>query len=259
MQILQVKIGLIVKFVLFLLPQEGFDDLESNIEKIIPSIDELIKLYLNQPENNTFNRIYNILDKFDYDYTNLDLSMYNKLIDTHTENVTIYEKNNDNLSIKYEDYMKEKIKTNLVNEKKKKENMHMNKKKEDTKFKYITNDIMEDISKFYYEKYNIREDTASKSNTKKTINKIDSDDIRLNWIMKRFDNGKFFFKTLFMNYLKMYQESHNIENLETEMSILNEKYEMANTNMHDISITHIGCSNNICIIISKELFFNKFN
>jgi len=205
------------KFVLFLLPQEGtnFDELGMHIEKIIPSIDELIKLYLNKSNNNTFEHIYNVLDKFEYDYKNIALDMYNKLMDKHEETVEIYKTINEEISLKYEDY-----KTDLIATKKEKEKLEKDKsyKKSDPKFKYITDDILNDISKFYYDKYD-----------NKGIS-IDTDDIRLKWIMKSFDNGKYFFKTLFINYLKMYQESHNLENLETEMAILKEKHAMINTN-----------------------------
>ena len=186
-----------------------------------------------------------------YSFGILVLNIYNKLIDKHTENVNIYEKINETLITKFKDYKTDKIKENLENEKKKKENMHMNKTKDDKKFKYITNDIMEDISKFYYEIYNIKSDKSDKcdksdkSQSKANKNVIDSDDIRLNWIMKRFDNGSFFFKTLFMNYLKMYKESHNIENLETEIAILKEKYEMANINMQNTTNTlNNNCTTN---------------
>ena len=56
--------------------------------------------------------------------------------------------------------------------------------------------------------------------------------------MKSFDNGKYFFKTLFINYLKMYQESHNLENLETEMAILKEKHAMINPNNSQMQMTN---------------------
>ena len=217
------------KFVLFLLPQEGFkwNELDTHIDKLIPSIDDLIKLYLDNSSKgkskidktktkfNNFEHIYNVLDKFNYDYQTISTEIYNKLINKHNETVTMYKDLNEELSIKFEEYKKNLINTIKENEKNKKESSH---KKANPKFKYITDDIMQDITKFYYDTYDNKDIT------------IDSDDMRLKWIMKSFDNGKYFFKTLFMNHLKMYQESHNIENLETEMSIIKEKHAMMNTN-----------------------------
>ena len=83
---------------------------------------------------------------------------------------------------------------------------------DDKKFRYITNSIMDDISKFYYEKYE-----------NKGIS-VDSDDIRLRWFMNSVDNGRYFFKTLFMNYLKSYQDGSKLENLETELALLRDKH-----------------------------------
>jgi len=210
------------KFVLFLLPQEGFswNDLDTYIEKLIPSIDDLIKIYMNNSNTNkslnNFEHIYNVLDKFEYDYQTITLDIYNKLINKHEETVTIYKNINEELTKKFEEYKIDSINTKKENEKKQKESKHS---KANPKFKYITDDLMQDISKFYYDTYD-----------NKDIN-IDSDDMRLKWIMKSFDNGKYFFKTLFINYLKMYQERHNLENLETEIAIIKEKHSMMNTNI----------------------------
>ena len=64
------------------MPSEGFNynDIETQIEKIIPSIDDVIKLYLNDTQTNSIDNIYNILNKFEYDYNELSFDMYNKII-----------------------------------------------------------------------------------------------------------------------------------------------------------------------------------
>ena len=77
--------------------------------------------------------------------------------------------------------------------------------KDESDYKYITNDIMDDITNFYFNNYD-----------NKNIS-VDSDELRLKWFENNFDNGQFLFKTLLINNLKMYQETHNIENLETEL------------------------------------------
>ena len=208
-------------FVLYLLPQKdlSFKDIDSQIEKIIPSIDDLIKLYLNKKENNNIKHIYNILDKFEYNYQNITSDVYNKIIDKHQEIIKVYSTLNEKSTVKFDEYKKEVLKTT-----KEKESANKTKYsvygKDDSKFKYITNAIMQDISKFYSNTYENKDVS------------VDSDNMRLDWITKQFDNGTYFFKTLFINYLKMYQESHNLENLETELSIIKEKYAMISNNQN---------------------------
>jgi hypothetical protein len=203
---------------LFLLPQEGINirEIEKEISKIIPSIDDLINIYLNNKKQNSITHIYDVLDKFDYDYRDMTLDIYNKINDKNMELSELYSTFNKNIAEKFEKYTTQRIKEKEEKEKSKKEKKNM---KGDAKFKYITDDIMDEISKFYFETYE-----------NKGIS-IDSDDIRLRWFVKSFDNGRYFFKTLFMNYLKMYQETRNLENLETEMSVIKEKHAITQTNI----------------------------
>ena len=205
-------------FVLFLLPQEGINvkEIEKEITKIIPSIDDLIKLYMNNKKQNSITYIYNVLDKFEYDYRDMTIDIYNKINEKNMELSDIYSKFNDKMTNQFETFSTKRLKEKEETEKSKKDKKNM---KGDAKFKYITDDIMDEISKFYFETYE-----------NKGIS-IDSDDIRLRWFVKSFDNGRYFFKTLFMNYLKMYQETRNLENLETEMAIIKEKHAMTQNNI----------------------------
>ena len=214
-------------FVLFLLPQEGINtnEIEKELTKMIPSIDDLIKLYMNKSKQNNIAHIYNVLDKFEYDYVDLTLDVYNKIIDKNLDLSNLYTEFNNKISKKFEKYKEEKLKENVKENVKENESgknskkYTTNKKKDDNKFKYITDDIMNEISKFYFETYENKDIS------------IDSDDIRLKWFIKSFDNGRYFFKTLFVNYLKMYKESHNLENLETEIAIIKEKHAITQTNI----------------------------
>jgi hypothetical protein len=203
------------KFVLFLLPQEGFQwqkNMAEEVSKIIPNIDDLIKIYLNKTTDNTIENIYNVLEKFEYDQSNMTLELHNKILDKHSELIAEYENYNEKMIEIYNEYTENKNNKNNKNKK------NDDSGKDDPKFKYITNDILNDIGKFYFETYE-----------NKGIN-VDSDNTRLRWFMNSFDNGNYFFKTIFMNYLKMYQESHKLENLETELSIMKEKHAINQTN-----------------------------
>ena len=229
------------KFILFLLPKEGFkyNDIEKQIEKIIPSIDDIIKLYFNTTENKSIENIYTILNKFEYDYNELTFDMYTKIIKENEEYTKLYTDLNTKLQSKFELYKKEIIQSKKLraeNEKKYKNRIirydekdkekdkvkdtkHSKNTKDTTEFNYITNDVMDDISNFYFNLYDNKDIS------------VDADEIRIKWFQKNFDNGRFLFKTLLINYLKMYQESHNLENLETEFAIIKEKHiMMTNTN-----------------------------
>ena len=213
------------KFIIFLLPHDIKDssNLENHLGKIIPGIDDIIKLYLNKKTGNpkedndqyNVNEVYNILEKFDYDYREITLDMQNKIW-KHMDNVKeLYSNFNTEISRRYKEYLKNK------KEQTEKKNDKQESKQESKKdrFKYIPDEILEDIGKFYYKTYE-NKDIA-----------VDSDDIRLRWFMNNFDNGQYFFKTLFMNYLKMYEESNKIENLETELAMLKDKHTiMMNSN-----------------------------
>jgi len=204
------------KFVLFLLPNNiEWNNLEPEINKIIPSIDDIIKLYLNKKTNNTIEYIYDVLNKFDYDTNSLTLDIHDKMIEKNQQLRDIYIKFNEELSERY-NHHKEKMDKLEHNAKHSSKSLQLT--KDDKKFKYIPDTILEDISKFYFETYE-----------NKGIS-VDADDIRLRWFMNSFDNGRYFFKTLFINYLKNYESLYKIENLETELSIIKDKHAMAETN-----------------------------
>jgi hypothetical protein len=198
------------KFILFLLPHGNFEwkNLEHEIQKIIPSIDEIISLYINKPQQANLDNIYSILNKFNYDYMDININNYRQIIAQHEKLADIYREFDNKIKRKYSSYL-DKVKKEIADDEiTQKENAN----KPNNHFKYITNEIMEDISKFYFETYE-----------NKGIS-IDADDIRLKWFMKSFDNGRYLFKSLFMNYLKTYQETRKLENLETELAILKEKH-----------------------------------
>ena len=72
--------------------------------------------------------------------------------------------------------------------------------------------------------------------------------MRLQWLINNFDNGQFFYKTMFMNYLKSYEETYKIENLETELSIIKEHHAITAANTQLINTTgglSFGGQNNI--------------
>lgn len=187
------------KFVLFILPNNiVWNNLEQELIKIIPNIDDIIKLYL-KPEKNTIDYIYNTLEKFEYDTNTLSQYTYDKIIENNQELRDIYIKLNDELVEKFKMYLK---------------SVESNKKvvSDDKKFRYIPDTILEDISKFYFETYENQGST------------VDTDDMRLKWFMMSFDNGRYFFKTLFINYLKSYEEKYKLENLETELALLKDKH-----------------------------------
>ena len=212
------------KFILFLMPNEGinYNDIETQIEKIIPSIDDVIKLYMNNKETNSVDNIYTILKKFDYDYNELTFDMYNKIIKENKKYIDLFDNLNTKIQSKFEVYKKKVIQDKKIkedNQNRFKKRITRDRDAQDTnsknnKYKYITDDVMDDISNFYFNTYDNKDIS------------VDADEIRLKWFKKNFDNGRFLFKTLLINYLKMYQESHNLENLETEFAIIKEKYVM---------------------------------
>jgi hypothetical protein len=232
-------------FVLFLLPHNNVEwaNLASEIDKIIPSIDDIIKIYLGNETKLTkyftIDNIYNILEKFDYDTNTINYQLQQKIFSKNDILKVYYEKFNNRMQAQYEQLRKEKKQKDK--DKKDKAKSNDNDYSDDKNFKYITNSILDDISKFYFEKYD-----------NKGIG-IDSDDIRLRWFINSFDNGRYFMKTLFMNYLKFYEEGFKLENLETELSLLKEKHAMkqqthstltnsTNANNSDCS-TRIGTPN----------------
>ena len=66
---------------------------------------------------------------------------------------------------------------------------------------------------------------------------VDDDYMRLQWLINNFDNGQFFYKTMFMNYLKSYEDTYKIENLETELSIIKEQHAITAANTQLINTT----------------------
>ena len=215
------------KFIIFLMPKEGYkyNNIEKQIEKIIPSIDDIIKLYLNKSKNNSVNNIYNILNKFEYDYNELTFDMYNKIIKEQETYTELFNNIDSKLQSKFELYKKKVTQNKKIKEENEKKFKHRIIEKDDkdsknssksnsNKYKYITNDVMDDIASFYFNTY-----------SNKNIS-IDTDYMRLMWFEQNFDNGRFLFKTLLINYLKMYKDEHNIENLETEFAIIKEKHIM---------------------------------
>ena len=211
------------KFVLFLLPQGEFTwkDMDSELGKIIPNIDDLIKLYLDKTPKNTIDHIYKVLEKFEYDTRELSIEVHDKILEKHEKLVEKYEAFNDKMKEKFRIHMEKVIAERKEKEKEKSKKVRVatadKVKTNKARFPYISDDILDDIGKFYYEVYENRDKT------------IDSDDTRLAWFNKQFDNGKYFYKTVFMNYLKMYQESSKLENLETELAVLKEKHALAQT------------------------------
>ena len=59
--------------------------------------------------------------------------------------------------------------------------------------------------------------------------------MRLKWLISSFDNGRYFYKSMFMNYLKSYEEKYKIETLETELSIIKEQSAIFDTNKQFIT------------------------
>ena len=199
------------KFVMFLLPNNKLDwsILEHEIDKIIPSIDDIIKLYFNK-KNANIDYIYKVINKFEYDSNEISYNIQNKLLECHEDYIYHWQELNKKIQNQFYDYKKEKERNEKYFESE--EGKKAKEKLDNKKFKYITNVILDDINKFYYKQYE-----------NKGIS-IDSDDIRLRWFMNSIDNGRYFFKTLFMNYLKTYQEGYKLENLETELSLLKDKH-----------------------------------
>ncbi len=199
------------KFVLFMMPNDiagNWDWMREKLEKIIPDVDAILKLYFNKTNDCQLEKIYDILDKFEYDSRNMNYvtqdAIFNKNADLVEHYVKFNQKMQANLTRHQQD-MKAKEKTD-------KDKHQISDEEDDKKFRYITNSIMDDIGKFYYEKY----ENSGIS--------VDSDDIRLRWFMNGVDNGRYFFKTLFMNYLKSYQEGTKLESLETELALLRDKH-----------------------------------
>jgi hypothetical protein len=200
-------------FVLFMMPNNiagNWDLMRDKLEKIIPDIDGILKLYFNKTSDLQLEKIYNILDKFDYDTRNLNYATQNAIFNKNADLVEHYVKFNQKMQENLARYRQ----TQKAKEKSGRNDKKLSDEKDDKKFRYITNAIMDDIGKFYYEKYENRGIS------------IDSDDLRLHWFMTSIDNGRYFYKTLFMNYLKSYQEGSKLENLETELALLRDKYTM---------------------------------
>ena len=219
------------KFVLFMMPNDiagNWDWMREKLDKIIPDVDAILKLYFNNNNDNNNNktssrgkeadqleRIYNILDKFEYDTRSLNYATQDAIFNKNADLIEHYVKFNQKMQDNFARYRHEqKVKANAADKRNGKDRMQSPSidKEDDKKFRYITNSIMDDIGKFYYEKY----ENAGIS--------VDSDDIRLRWFMNSIDNGRYFFKTLFMNYLKSYQEGTKLENLETELALLRDKH-----------------------------------
>lgn len=204
-------------FVIFLLPNDidgNWNYLEEEVSKIIPDVDAIIKLYLEKPSDCTIENIYNVLEKFEYDSHKLPFNIQHKLFEKHSQLIENYEKFNTRMHAHYERYKRELSKGKGGKDGKdgRGEKDSRSENEDDGKFRYITNAIMDDISKFYYEKYENRDIS------------VDADDIRLRWFLTTFDNGRYFYKTLFMNYLKSYQEGTKLESLEIELALLKEKH-----------------------------------
>ena len=127
--------------------------------------------------------------------------MYNKIINENDSYTELFNKLNNTLQPKFELYKKKIIQNKKLkeeNEKKYKnriipigigigkdgkENTKINTK--DNHYKYITNDIMDELSNFYFNTYDNKDIS------------VDADEIRIKWFQKNFDNGRFLFKTLF--------------------------------------------------------------
>lgn len=197
-------------FVLFMMPSDisgNWNSIRDKLEKIIPDVDSILKLYFTKPVDCKIEQIYDVLDKFEYDSRSLNYATQDLIFNKNMDLVEHYLKFNQKMQENLTKYRQEQKDNNKYRSKKDSIDEEDNKK-----FRYITNSIMDDISKFYYEKYE-----------NKGIS-IDSDDIRLRWFMNSVDNGRYFFKTLFMNYLKSYQDGSKLENLETELALLKDKH-----------------------------------
>lgn len=200
------------KFVLFMMPSDiagKWDLMREKLEKIIPDIDAILKLYFTKSADCQLDRIYDILDKFEYDSRSLNYSTQDAIFNKNADLVEHYIKFNHKMQDNFARYQQEQKAKKKDNDSKQKLSLN---EEDDKKFRYITNSIMTDIGKFYYEKY---ENNGIS---------VDSDDIRLRWFMNGVDNGRYLFKTLFMNYLKSYQEGHKLESLETELALLRDKH-----------------------------------
>jgi len=136
------------KFVLFLLPNNiEWHNLEPEINKIIPSIDDIINIYLNKKTNNSIEHIYDILNKFDYDTNLLTLDIHSKIIDKNQQLRDMYIKFDEELTERYTHY---KTKMDKMEQNAKHSGKSLLSTKDDKKFKYIPDTILEDISKFYF-------------------------------------------------------------------------------------------------------------
>ena len=211
------------QFVMFLLPQnEEFslntDVLEQHIVKMIPDIDDICGLYFTNGKNPaktlSIDYIYKVLDKFNYDTTLLPLLVQNKIAEKNAQLLEEFEKNIEKLQDKYEKHI-EKLDKKRKDERKGENKSRYHDEHNPEDFTYIDDAVFEDISKFYFESY----ENQSISN--------DSDDIRLKWFLKSVDNGRYFYKTMFSNYLKMYIDSHKLDALEGELSMIREKHNIA--------------------------------
>ena len=201
-------------FVLFMMPNDiaaDWDMMRAKLDKIIPDVDAILKLYLHKPADCQLEHIYNILNKFEYDARNLNYATQDAIFTKNEDLVEHYIKFNQRMQ---EDLARHRRDMKAKGDKK--GSGSGGDGKDDARFRYITNAIMDDIGKFYYEKYE-----------NKGIS-VDADDIRLRWFMKSVDNGRYFFKTLFMNYLKSYQEGAKLESLETEFALLKDKHAIFN-------------------------------
>lgn len=226
------------QFVMFLLPQSdiAFNEsrLENELTKMIPDIDSIASLYLSKKLDrikgdgtnskdasiHSIDYIYKVLDKFNYDVTHIPLAIYNRIMAQNEQLLDKYLEFHDNIS-KHFDKRNKKLKKSAKEraEKHKLEHKtgaaaHYHESHNPKDFKYIEDALFEEVSKFYFETYE-NQGTS-----------IDSDDVRLRWFLKSFDNGKYFYKSLFMNYLKMYREANNLESLETQFTIMREKFNM---------------------------------
>lgn len=227
-------------FIIYLLPQSLINNetLSTELQKIIPDIDNIIQLYIPQKNikitgngldhpislTHTMDYIYKILEKFDYDTTNLPLSIHNKIIEENNKLLESYDEFNKKINNDFENYIKK-----LENDKKEVRKDKYHKLHNSESFKYITDNLFEELSKFYFQTY----ENQGISNEK--------DSTRLQWFLKSVDNGKYFYKTQFMNYLKMYRESHNLDQLEGQLTVLREKH-----NMIKVSLDAKGIKNNKC-------------
>lgn len=202
-------------FVLFLLPNNiVWNDIGEQIKKIIPDINDIVKLYIDQNDDSrTIDNIYNVMSKFDYDNNNLSIESQNLLLAENEKLLSDLEAKAEKIDKSYQKYLDNK---EAAEEKTKKEGKSEKEKKEIAeKLKLITDDLLDEVTKYYFTTYT-NKDTD-----------LDNDLLRLKWFNNSTDNGRLLMKTMMVNYLKQYQESHNLEKLEGDLIMLKEKYNMA--------------------------------